>query len=243
MFKDSCCGRCQSGVPGLDAVLGGGFQRGGSVVVRGGIGTGKTVLAAQFLHNGAVQCGEPGVLMILEEGAANYKKDMLRFGLDMGRLQDAGMLIMLDKPFCSSYLEKRTATIRPDERNFFGMSDLVDLIIESARKINAKRVVIDNLPAVSGLLKYGEYARQVILYLNDRLQREGLTSLIISDDMHEKYDAVADYLCDGVVCLVYRTGELDAGRRMYVKKMKGAKNSLDEHPLLLEEGTGMRVEP
>lgn len=238
----SYSGICHSGVPGLDKVLGGGIPRARTIVVRGGIGTGKTVLSAQFIHNGAVQYGEPGVLMVLEEKPDQYKKDMLRFGLDLGKLEGVGIVAILDRPFCASYLEKKTATVRPDERNFFGMSEMVDLMIESARRIKARRVVLDNLPALSCMLKYGECVRQVLLYMNDRLQKEGLTTILVSDVAKKRPDAVADYLCDGVVYLSYTTDGPDAGRSLYVQKMKGAGHSQNEHPIAFKEGVGICVE-
>ncbi len=45
-----------SGIPGLDAILRGGFPHGRTMIVLGGAGAGKTVLAMQFLVGGASEC-------------------------------------------------------------------------------------------------------------------------------------------------------------------------------------------
>src|SRR5450432_4154945 len=57
----------QSGIPGLDAVLHGGFPSGRTTIIVGGPGGGKTVLATQYLVNGATLYGEPGLMISFEE--------------------------------------------------------------------------------------------------------------------------------------------------------------------------------
>ena len=54
------------GVPGLDEMLGGGLPRGYSVLVAGPSGSGKSILAATFLAEGA-RCGETGVIAAFEQ--------------------------------------------------------------------------------------------------------------------------------------------------------------------------------
>ncbi len=53
--------RVSSGISGLDALLDGGFPEGKVILVLGEPGTGKTILASQFLHFGANNAGEKGV--------------------------------------------------------------------------------------------------------------------------------------------------------------------------------------
>jgi circadian clock protein KaiC len=56
-----------SGIAGLDAVLHGGFPLGRTTIVVAGPGGGKTVLATQFLVNGALQFDEPALMISFEE--------------------------------------------------------------------------------------------------------------------------------------------------------------------------------
>ena len=58
------------GVPGLDDMLGGGLPRGYSLLVAGPSGSGKSMLAAAFLAEGA-RCGETGVLAAFESTLAH----------------------------------------------------------------------------------------------------------------------------------------------------------------------------
>src|SRR5215212_1694279 len=56
-----------TGIQGLDEITGGGLPRGRPTLVCGGPGCGKTILAMEFLMNGAERYGEPGVFMSFEE--------------------------------------------------------------------------------------------------------------------------------------------------------------------------------
>ena len=58
--------RAGTGVPGLDAMLGGGVPRGYSVLVAGPSGSGKSLIAASFLAAGA-RAGETGVIAAFEQ--------------------------------------------------------------------------------------------------------------------------------------------------------------------------------
>jgi circadian clock protein KaiC len=55
-----------TGIDGLDEVTGGGLPKGRTTLVAGTAGCGKTLLAMEFLVNGALHYGEPGVCMAFE---------------------------------------------------------------------------------------------------------------------------------------------------------------------------------
>src|ERR1700677_5342534 len=78
--------RCPSGIQGLDEITGGGLPRGRPTLVCGGPGCGKTLLAAEFLVRGAMQFGEPGVLMAFEETEAELEAHVASLGLGLAGL-------------------------------------------------------------------------------------------------------------------------------------------------------------
>jgi len=47
--------RVKTGIPGLDELIEGGIPTGSSVLVSGGAGTGKTIIATQYIYEGAKQ--------------------------------------------------------------------------------------------------------------------------------------------------------------------------------------------
>ena len=58
--------RLSIGIAGVDEMLGGGLPRGFSILIAGPSGSGKSILAAQFLAEGA-RCGEKGVFAAFEQ--------------------------------------------------------------------------------------------------------------------------------------------------------------------------------
>ena len=52
-----------TGIQGLDEITGGGLPRGRPTLICGGPGCGKTILAMEFLINGAHHYDEPGVFV------------------------------------------------------------------------------------------------------------------------------------------------------------------------------------
>lgn len=54
--------RVQTGIPGLDEMLQGGFLPQTANLVEGAPGTGKSTLGMQFIYNGIVQHNEPGLI-------------------------------------------------------------------------------------------------------------------------------------------------------------------------------------
>jgi circadian clock protein KaiC len=84
--------RISSGVPDLDAMLGGkGLFRAGSTLVSGTPGTGKSSLAAHFAL-AACKRGERALYLGFEESAAQILRNMKSIGLDLRPWVDKGLL-------------------------------------------------------------------------------------------------------------------------------------------------------
>ena len=58
--------KAPTGIAGLDEITGGGLPRGRTTLLVGGSGSGKTILALQFLVNGVQQRDEPGIFVAFE---------------------------------------------------------------------------------------------------------------------------------------------------------------------------------
>ena len=75
-----------TGIQGLDEIIEGGLPQGRTTLVCGGPGSGKTLLAAEFLVRGALEYGEPGVFMAFEETAEDLPKNVASLGIDLADL-------------------------------------------------------------------------------------------------------------------------------------------------------------
>jgi circadian clock protein KaiC len=80
-----------SGIPELDALFGGGIERGTVTIVAGPSGVGKTTTGAQFLHS-AVDGGDRAAIYLFEEslGVFTHRSDAV--GIPVSEMRAAGSL-------------------------------------------------------------------------------------------------------------------------------------------------------
>ena len=79
--------RISTGIPGLDAMLGGGLWRGGCTLVAGPTGAGKTTTAIQFCLDG-VRKGEPILYLNFQENPNQLSRLIESLGPDLGGAAD-----------------------------------------------------------------------------------------------------------------------------------------------------------
>src|SRR5205814_839635 len=86
--------RISSGVPRLDAMLGGqGLHRGSTALISGTVGTGKTSLAA-FFANACCQRGERCLYLAFEEAPSQLQRNMRSIGLELEPWVRKGLLLI-----------------------------------------------------------------------------------------------------------------------------------------------------
>jgi circadian clock protein KaiC len=78
--------KAPTGISGLDEITDGGLPAGRPTLVCGNAGSGKTLLATEFLVKGAIRFNEPGVLMTFEETPAELAENVASLGLDLEAL-------------------------------------------------------------------------------------------------------------------------------------------------------------
>ena len=89
--------RLSSGIPRLDALLGGGYIHGSSILVSGAPGTSKTSLGASFLAS-ACASGKRALLVSFDESASQIVAHMRSIGLDLETHVQSGALIIKSYP-------------------------------------------------------------------------------------------------------------------------------------------------
>ena len=86
-----------TGIAGADKILGEkGIPKGHSILVAGGPGSGKTTFAMQFLYKGVTQYNDPGIYISLDEDPEDVKKNMSKFGWDLGKLEQEKKLAFIN---------------------------------------------------------------------------------------------------------------------------------------------------
>ncbi|KQW97187.1 hypothetical protein ASC94_10390 [Massilia sp. Root418] len=157
-----------TGITGLDEMTDGGLPRGRTSLLAGGPGSGKTILALQFLVHGARDCGEPGIFVAFEETSERIVANANGFGWDLPRLQQEGALYFVN------------AQPAPDLvlSGNFDLGGMLAALEGQAGAMQAKRIVIDALDIVLALLPDAMSKRREIFRLHDWLLRHEMTAIV-----------------------------------------------------------------
>jgi KaiC/GvpD/RAD55 family RecA-like ATPase len=221
-----------SGIPGLDEILNGGLPRGTTVLVAGGSGTGKSIFCAQFLYNGIVQYGENGVLVTLEERPQDLKAEMLEFGWDLEKLEKGGKLTIIDAASIKIPVKIRGGYIKSGG---FDVDKLMTLISAAIKKNDARRVVVDTIPALELGLESETEVRKSLFELTSLLLETGCTTMMTTESLENKISryGVEEFIFRGVILLDIVMSQENVVRTITVRKMRQCNHSLETHPFVI----------
>jgi circadian clock protein KaiC len=221
--------RTQTGIPGLDKHMEGGFIPGSVNLVSGGTGTGKSLFCMQFLYGGAKDYGHNGLYISMEETEDNLKADVRSIGIDFSNV-DGKVKFLYIPPYdirdFDSLLQKYIAEFRPD------------------------RVVIDSLTALTMPLE-DDYERKKEVYkVNMLLKSAGCTALVITEvptestgeDSAPRFSrfGVEEFMCDGVISLYYAGMGGESDRALRVIKLRRSNHTRGPIPMTIDK-TGIKV--
>ncbi len=234
--------RVKSGIPGLDELMEGGFTKGDAILIAGKAGTGKSIFGCQFLYAGATKYNEHGVLVTLEEPPEKIKRNMMRFNMDLEKLEKEGKLVILNLSPLKSDLPIQIA-----DYPSFDLSGLRILIANAIKKVNAKRVVIDSISLLAYRYQNKAILRAELFKLAAAITEMGCTLLLISEVPEDSssfgvFD-VERYLASGVVVLYNeKVSETNRTRLIEILKMRGSNHSLRIHSMRITN-EGIHVFP
>jgi len=202
--------RLSMGIPVLDEMMGGGLPAGYSLLVVGPSGSGKSILATQFLAEG-VRCGEPGVIAAFEKSP----NQLLSHQLDA--LVQSGKVGVIDT---------RTLDLSIDEI----LHDLIVLI----HKLKAKRVVIDSLSGFELALAsvFREDFREALYRMVAVLTSMGVTVLMTAE-LEDQYNFLRfsaygnAFLADAILMQRYIEISGQFRRAISVVKIRASQHSKD----------------
>ncbi len=223
-------GAMQTGISGLDDMLGGGIPRGSVVAVLGSFGTGKTTAGMQFILKGLGE-GEKCIFISLEEDETSLTRNASSFGWDLAAHASKGALalVRLEPTDAKTSVER----IRSELPGFI-------------REFGASRVVIDSVSLLSMLYDTPAEKRGGLFTLC-RLIRESGASALLTSEISENNpgasrDGMVEYTADGVILLrsVDSSDESEQQLTIRVVKMRGAAHSRRIRPYSIT-GSGIVV--
>jgi circadian clock protein KaiC len=200
-------------IPGFDELVEDGFSQESLILLVGNPGSGKSIFAAQFLYEGATRDSENGVYVSFSETRVSLLRNLLRFGWDYEKLETDRLITILD---LSSTKE-------------MGIQGNLNRILETIKDVNANRLVIDSITALTLPLEKPADVRFLIHLLYRFLQQVGCTTIMVSDSPWGSQQigfGVEEFIADGLI--IMRTDFDEDGiltRTMRILKMRTTKHS------------------
>jgi KaiC/GvpD/RAD55 family RecA-like ATPase len=231
--------RVSSGVKGLDEILEGGFPKARTILIVGSPGSGKTILALQFLRAGALK-GERSIYVTFDERPEQVKENMSSFSWDLDRLEEEGKIMFVDatpfrrmKTTATSGHEGRAGLLVSDTLPEITLRALVETVRRLAEEEDVTRLVVDPITSLSVRYQSPIKRRRAMLMLFDALSSTGATCLVNSElrtSMLTRKFQLEEYLSQGVVLM--RTGihEGNVVRAVQVEKMRGIAHDTQLRP-------------
>lgn len=217
----------RTGLPNLDALLGGGIPANTLNIIAGEPGTGKTIFAQQIMFHHVKEYPDHRVLYLTTlsepamkvirylQGFAFYDADA--FGSRVA-YRDIG-----------SYLREHEAT------------DLLDEIMRQVEDVQPSILCIDSFKAIRDLMPGAEQFRRFTYDLSVRLASAACTSLLIGE--YDETDAAsgAEFaVADGIIQLRRGRSFGEPVRMVTVKKMRGQGMNMNDFPFTISRD-GIRI--
>jgi circadian clock protein KaiC len=225
--------RLSIGIKGLDDMLAGGIPAGYSMLIAGPSGSGKSVLAAEFISEGA-RHDEPGIIAVFEKRPNEYSQDSA-----LGRRFDR-------------FVQERKVAILQTRPLDLSIDEMLNEIVETIHRLKARRLVIDSLSGFELALAptFREDFRESLYRMVAVLTGMGIT-MIVTAELEDSYIDLrfsphgTAFLTDAIIMQRYIELKGQLQRVMAVVKVRGSAHSKDlrafeitEHGIVVGETLG-----
>jgi len=187
--------KIKTGIAGLDKMLYGGFPKGHVVAVIGPAGSGKTIMALQFLWDG-LKNGEKCLAFSLEETPVTLERYAEKFGWSFKKYINKGQLLFI--PFGAAELRDMIKLVRKD-------------LLKILAGTKATRITIDPIAVLEIAYPDMSEHRKQIFDMFHTIKRTGATALVTSE-VRLDYPVASragliEYIADSIISL--RRVEID----------------------------------
>jgi len=218
------------GIDGLQDFIPG-LPKGDAILVRGEPGTGKTILALQFLHKGA-ENGEKCVYITTEETPETILRTGTELWDDFPRMVESKRVQIVNLSITATYASQYSLVDKVEA---------MDIILKGlSLQPDASRVVIDSLSSLGRRLADQEEFREVFMRLLLEIKKRGATGLFTAEGIPLSPD-ITEYLADHLIYLDYHKHDVIWTRVFILRKSR----SVPLKPQILKlniERAGLSVE-
>ncbi len=227
--------KCLTGITGLDQITEGGLPKGRPTLLCGPAGSGKTILAMEFLVRGATEFNEPGVFMSFEETGEELSQNVASMGFNLPAL-------CARKNLSVDYVRVERSEI--EETGEYDLEGLFTRLGNAINAVGAKRVALDTIESLFSGFANTNIVRAELRRLFRWLKSKGVSAVITAETGDGKLTryGIEEYVADCVILLDHRVEDQTSIRRLRVLKYRGTMHGTNEYPFLIGK-TGLSVLP
>jgi KaiC/GvpD/RAD55 family RecA-like ATPase len=202
-----------------------GLERGTTLLLSGGCGSGKTIFAMQSAYNAAMQ-GEKVVYFTFDDDPTRLKRHMFNnFGWDLEKLEKKGNFWMKKvDPYDIARSIEGIVKEKGMESVIEGIKSVHSEPKEVMMPFHPDRVIVDSISALSvaftDRLKYRAYLN----VLFDSLRSYNSVNLVVTESEQEpnvySRTGIEEFLVDGVVVFYYIRRESVRTRALEILKLR-----------------------
>lgn len=228
-----------TGLTGFDQITNGGLPKGRSTLLSGVAGSGKTVMALQFLTAGVRNYGENGCFVTFDEAPSDLMQNVCSFGWNLEGLVAERQIAVVD------------ATAEPGSETIvsgpYDLSALLARIENGIRSVDAKRVILDAVGALFPQLTDPNIVRRELHRITAGLRKLGVTTLVTMERTEQEGRVgrwgVEEFVADNVILLRNRLEQGKRRRTMKILKFRGASHQKGEYPFTIDTADGVTIIP
>ena len=218
--------RVITGIPGLDAITGGGFLQSGVYILQGAPGAGKTILANQIVHRHAAAGGHVVYVTMLAESHGRLLQHMQSFAFfDTDALPE------------KVYYVSAFDALRSD-----GLKGVVELLRKEMRTRQAGIVVLDGLVMAASAAASEEELKLFVSDIQVHSTLTGSTTLLLTSEDADRPVSAEQTMVDGILLLRERPFGPRRERNIEVVKFRGSSTLRGNHAFQIGPG-GITVYP
>ncbi len=219
----------ETGIDGLDEIMGGGIVRNSTTLISGNPGAGKSVFGLQYIYNGVESFDEEGIYLSFEENEEDLRQAAESIGFENWQEHvDTGAIRIFDK----------RELLRENDFN-----SSLELILDDVQDSRYERLVLDSLTMFQLFFEDEREKRTYLLKLTDILRENGLTTVMTNEQgtvFPETDIGLENFLTDGNIFLLQTPTESGVNRYVWVAKMRKQDIDTDIFPMEIAQG-GIRV--
>jgi circadian clock protein KaiC len=222
--------RFSSGIAELDNLLGGGIERGNSTLIAGAAGTGKSSVAAQFVHAAASR-GQKVLMIVFDEAEATLieRSSDLSIGLQ-------------------GFIDEGTVLLKQVDPAELAPGQLIDAIQGAVERDGVSLLVIDSL---NGYLSAMPGEHHLVVQLHELLMylgQKGVATLLISAHQgmigtHMSSPVDISYLADAVMLMRYFEAAGEVRQAISIVKKRGGTHERNIREFKMSQGRIQVGEP